>query len=94
MSKSSLAWLVVRILGLVSIAVALYHLYELILNVIEVVASSQQESLAGGTIRLANFRWDPLLGFVLFSSLSLYFLKFGLTIHNLLTNENGSSENS
>ena len=62
------------------------------INLIAVIASSQQELPSSGTLHLVNLRWDPFVGFVIFSLLSVYLLKFGLTVHKLLIAECGASE--
>lgn len=94
MNKSSAAWLVVRILGVISIAIACYQLYDFMINFIAVIASSQQELPSNGTLRIVNLRWNPFVGFIFFSLLSVYLLKFGLAVHKLLTAECSTSENS
>ena len=94
MNKSSAAWLVIRIAGLISLGIACYQLYEFMVNIISVAASSKQELSSNGTLRLMNLRWDPFLGFVFFSLFSVYLLRFGLTIHKLLIKEPAVSENS
>lgn len=94
MNKNSAAWLVVRILGVISLGIACYQLYEFMINLIAVIASSKQELPSNGTLRLVNIRWDPFVGFVFFSLISVCFLKYGLTVHKLLIAESGASENS
>ena len=90
MDKNSIAWLVVRVLGLISLGVAFYKLYMFILNLVGVfVTSTQQEISSNGTLYLVNLNWDPFIGFLFFFGVSVYFLKFGSTIHKLLIKEGG-----
>ena len=95
MHKKSTSWLIVRILGLISLAIASYQLYEYLVNVSMVVAQLNSGIPLEGTLRLINLRWDPFVGFIFFSALSLYFLKFGSKVHGwLMSAGGGKSENS
>ena len=94
MNKNSAAWLVIRVLGVISLGIACYQLYGFILNLVAVFSSSQQELQSSDTLRLVNLRWDPFLGFVFFSLLSVYLLNFGLGVHKLLIKELAASESS
>jgi hypothetical protein len=94
LNKSAMAWLVVRVFGVISLGLAAHQLYVFTLNFIVFLAITKQESLPGGSLRLVNLRWDPLFGFVFFSLLSTYLLKCGQAIHRLLIKEGGESEKS
>ena len=89
MHKKSTSWLIVRILGLISLAIAFYQLYGFLVNVSTVVAHSNSDIPLEGTMRLINLRWDPFVGFIFFSALSLYFLKFGAKVHGWLMSAGG-----
>ena len=94
MNKESTAWLIVRLLGLISVAIGLFQLYGFVVNLSYVLAQLSSSVPAEGTLRLVNLRWDPFFGFVFWGVLSIYFLKFGATVHELLIKEGRKGENS
>ena len=90
LNKNSAAWLVVRVLGLVSLGLACYQLYGFTINLIAVVPNLQQTLPSNGTLRLVNLRWEPFFCFVFLSLLAVYLLRYGLIIHKLLMRESGT----
>ena len=92
MNTNSTAWLIIRLIGLILIAIGFYQLYVFIINVIVVITHSHQP-IVNNTLNLISLRWEPFLGFIFFSILSLYFLKYGQGIQKLLVKEGRNSEN-
>lgn len=89
-----MAWLIVRFFGLISIAIGLYQLYEFAVDLSHVLAQTSSTTSENETLRLVNLRWEPFVGFVFWGVLSVYFLRFGTTVHRWLIREGNSNENS
>lgn len=92
MDKGSLAWLVIRVIGLLLLGGAIFHMVTMILNIIvntilvtSIIDSS--ESIEGGIVRLPTIRWDSLLYGVLLLPIAFYFLRYGATVHRWLVKE-------
>ena len=92
MDKESLAWLVIRVIGLLLLGGAIFHMVTMILNFIlnTILVTSiidLSESIEGDTIRLPTLRWDSLVYGLLLLPPAFYFLRYGTTVHRWLVKE-------
>lgn len=87
MSKDQSAWLALRIIGLIILLAGAFHLYHFVMNLLAVMLIPSELSSDGRTLRHVNLRWDSFLHFIVLSSLSAYFLKFGRILHRWLLRE-------
>jgi len=86
MQSESAAWLIIRTLGLILFGFSFFQIFEFIMNLI-FIALCQPPVLVVATpqtIRLPNLRWDPVIYAIVFGALSIYFLKYGATVHKWL----------
>lgn len=89
MTKENLAWLLIRLIGVVLLIFSLYFIYQFAIYLL--VYLSIEPSVTVGTdgvktIRLRNINWTPLTNCVFCIASSIYFLRRGSLVHKLMLN--------
>ncbi|MDO6747699.1 hypothetical protein [Gilvimarinus sp. 1_MG-2023] len=94
MTKETIAWLLVRSIGVFFLIAAAYFIYQFAVNVLFTISIDPKITVnADGieTIRMHNLDWSPFFTGAFFAIGSIYFLKFGSLMHKLLlANPNGN----
>jgi len=87
MQKESIAWLIIRILGLIFLGFFAFKAFYFFMNVISIIAYEPPLTPLYGTIRLPILHWELLIESVFSLLLSIYFIKFGYLAHFFLIKE-------
>lgn len=94
MHNESLAWLVVRTLGLLSLCLSAYKAFYFSVNLTFILMYEPSPPPAGDTIRLPGLNWEPLVESILMLGLAIYFLRAGKLVHGWLVREGRNSGKS
>lgn len=77
MQKESLAWLILRTIGLLFLCSCAFKMYYFLVNVIFIMAYEPPPALPEETLHLLNLDSNPLFESALLFAIAIYFLRFG-----------------
>lgn len=88
MQKESIAWLIIRTIGLLFLCAFAIKFYSFLTGLAFIYNIYQPISDAtGDTLRLVNVDWRPIFDVISYAALSIYFLKHGQLAHRWLLRE-------
>ena len=87
MQKESIAWLIIRTLGLLFLCAFAINTYHSLTGIAFIVIYQPISYEAGDTLRLVNVDWTPIFKAIFYAVLSIYFLKHGQLAHRWLLRE-------
>lgn len=88
MTRESIAWLIIRSIGVLFLIATAYFIYQFSINVLFIISVDPTVTVnADGTktIRMHNLDWSPSTTGIFCAISSVYFLKFGSLLHKLLS---------